>query len=207
MKKTLACIIAFFALVQNSNANPYFGLGYQLNQLNLNDVSLSGLTLKSEDYIEKDLHNINVFAGYDFGNNFAAEIGFFKKSESKANNNTGLLWISSGDPLTTDIDSTLQIINLDGIYSIPANSRIKFLAIATVAKIDYKTNITLFDGGTFASYSTVKDNGFGYGAGIGLEAQVVENLSARITAKYVRTASIDTFDDLLSYNFGLKYQF
>ena len=211
MKKILLSALVLFALSQAASAaaspKPYVGIGYQLNALNINDDSINGIVLKGDKFLEDQLSNINVFAGLDFGNNLSAELGFFRKSGDKTNNSTGLAWIDNNNALTTKSDSTLQIINLDGIYSSPVASTFKLLAIASISQINYKYDINFLDNGATRASVSIKDNGFGYGLGIGFEAKLIENLSARVTAKYVKTASIDAFDDMLIYNFGLKYGF
>lgn len=211
MRNYKIIILATFMLAsifQNANANPYFGVGYQFNQLNYNSASLSGFGIDLDDYLEKDFNNINLFAGYKINDNMAIELGYFsKKDENKTNSNTGLVWTDTSGTLTTNTKSDLQIINLDGIYSFEANSKLNFLTIASISKIDANSKISYLDDGVSRSSESLDDNGFGIGGGIGLEVELIKNISARIVAKYTHTLGIDSFDNLISYNAALKYQF
>jgi len=206
--KKLAVAATFALFSTSAYADPYFGVGYQFNQTNLNTKTLTGFSVDLDNYLEKDFNNINLFAGYEFNKNVAVELGYFsKKDENKTNSSTGLIWNDSSGALTTQTKSDLQIINLDGIYSAPIASRLNFLAIASVSKIDFKYNVNYLDNGTSRLSDNISDNGFGFGGGIGLEAKIIENVSARITAKYTQTIGIDAFDNLVNYGAGLKYQF
>ena len=204
--------LLFTATFYSANATPYFGIGYQMNSINYNSEStiISGFNFsyELEDYLEEDFSNINLFVGYKVNDKIALEIGYFsKKDESKLNSNTGLEWTGSGNPLTTSTKSDLQIVNLDGIYSFEANSRLSLLGIASISKIDFNYTTNYLDNGVSQLSESIDDNGFGIGAGLGLETKLINNVSARFIAKYTQTLGIDSFDDFVSYNVALKYQF
>lgn len=50
-------------------------------------------------------------------------------------------------------------------------------------------------------------DGYGLNLGLGLEANIYNNISLRGVIKYTTVNGIDYFDDLVNYNLGIKYQF
>jgi len=127
--KKLFSLLAFFSFISTAYADPYLGVGYSINTLNLNSTSVGGVTFQGDDFLKKQLSNINVFAGYSFKNNWSAELGYFRRSETRHVN-----------------------------YSAAIAPRLNFLAIASVASINYKYNMALMDQDTTNLSTRKTDN-------------------------------------------------
>lgn len=213
---TLLCsLILSVQAKANDKIAPYIGAGYQFNQLNHQqenfNLSTGSLSVDYDDYLESDFNNFNLFAGFNLKDtNFAFELGYFKSDwESKSNNNTGLVWSDNSNPFGTRADSQLEIISLDAIYNhkIPNHDKFSFLAIGGLSKISFDSTIYFLESGLLRESVSDSQDGYGLNFGVGLEADIIDNLSVRTIIKYTTVNSIDAFDSLVSYNVGFKYQF
>lgn len=218
MKKLLSitAIIAFMSgQAYAETSKPFYvGVGYQINDINYNNgttqLSTGSFSYDRGDYFANNFGNINVFAGYQATKNLAVEVGYFQKDrKDKSNGSTGLVWSDNSHALTTASESNLRIINLDAVGNVGLDSqeRFKLLGILGVSQINYKYAIGYLDNGASRASESGSDNGFGLNLGVGLEAEVVKNISLRATAKYTRTTSIDFFDDFMTYTIGAKFNF
>ncbi|MDA9231286.1 porin family protein [Rickettsiales bacterium] len=213
----LSILASVITISSGANANeikPYIGIGYQANNLDYKNVNISldtgNTSVDSGSYFEDNLANFNLFAGFKVKDYLSFEIGYFKsKEENKSNNATALVWTDTLNPLTTNSESKLQIINFDIIYNHKLDYANKFnlLALTGLSKIDFDTHINYLDNGTIRLSESNYQSGYGFNLGLGLEANIYQNLSIRAVAKYISTSSIDYFDNLINYNLGVKYQF
>jgi outer membrane autotransporter protein len=222
--KTIVTAIALFgSLISPSQAVagykvvPYLGAGYQLNHIQESATfTYTGLSADTSDYLENDFNNLNLFAGFGLkGSNFALEFGYFNsKWRGKSDTNTGITWPGTGDPVVYDafgitVDSQLKILNIDIIYNhkIFNHDAFKVLAVAGVSKAYFDSTLYLLREG--ALDTTVYDNekGYGWDAGVGLEADITDNLSVRTIVKYTSVNNLAAFDTLLNYTAGFKYHF
>lgn len=218
LSTSLALLCSLTISVQakaSDKASPYIGAGYQFNQLSHTQgnasLSTGSISVDYGDYFESDFNNFNLFVGFDLKDtNLAFELGYLKSYwESKSNNNTGLVWPDNLNPFGTRADSQLEIISLDAIYNhkIPNHDKLSFLAIGGLSKISFDSTTYFLESGFLRESASVTQNGYGLNFGVGLEVDVINNLSARTVVKYTTVNGIDFFDSLLSYNVGFKYQF
>lgn len=208
----LSCSLASFAQAQDTNF--YLGTGYQSNSVDYDNMELglsdgSIISFDAKEVFSTDYKNINFFAGYNLNQNVALEVGYFKKSgQNHSNNNTGLEWVGSGNPLYVNSESDLEIINFDTVLNtkITDNENLKFLGLVGLSSIKASSKVSLIDGSDIYTLS-LSERGVGANIGVGFEYQIIENISARIIAKYTKVSGIDDVDSITSYSFGVKYGF
>jgi len=226
--KRLSILASVIAISNGVNANeikPYIGIGYQMSNIRYgsSDLNISGSSVRFdlENHYEKELSNFNLFAGFKMNKNLAIEIGYFKSKEedkkSSYTSNCCYWWDinlnTSFDAGEETLDATsaskLQIINIDAIYNYPINyiNGFNFLALAGISKVDFDTKINFLVNDSELSSGSDDQNGYGLNLGLGLEANIYQNISLRGLIKYTTVNGIDYFDDLVNYSLGVKYQF
>lgn len=206
---------SFLISVNNSYANNFYvGAGFQSNKAKYEDQSFivanGVVTYKGDNILETDFNNVNFFTGYKFDDlNLAFEVGYFNNSDKEKTFNTGLIWLNNGNPVGAKTETSLQIINFDGIYNYNFNDKISALLIGTVAKVDAEIKTSFYDGASVRGSSTYEEDGFGFGGGLGLEAKLHDKFSVRATAKTLQIfGDLDeTVKSIFSYNLGVKYNF
>ncbi len=115
--------------------------------------------------------------------------------------------------MTVRSSSNLQVINLDGVFTTPAldlHNYIKLLGIAGLSEVYFKSKTDYMDGEahrTNIATNSKKNIRLGLDVGAGVETKIINNVALRATAKYTRVLNMGYFNDFMSYNLALKYDF
>jgi len=183
----------------NENIRPYIGLGYQMS--NLDYKTESGVDYG--EYAESDLSNINLFAGAKIEEiRTSIELLYFKSSKEVKSIN---LPLAAGGSAYTNSRVQLEQIEINGIYHQKTqDSKINFLFLGGLSKISFDAPL---DDGYYIIGVPANQDGYGINLGLGLEAEIAQNVFIRGLAKYSRVNSIDYFDNLTTFSIGARYQF
>lgn len=214
MKKSIIkkiSILASIILISNGvNANeikPYIGIGYQMSNVNYNTIN----GLDYNNILEDGFSNFNLFSGIKLvDKNLSLELSYFKSKDKNKNDNYYPIDLNGdtvADANSTKSKTSLEIISLDAIYHQKINNDFNFLFLGGLSKISVDGEVDYYNSGSYVLSNSDDQSGYGLNLGLGLEANIYNNISLRGVIKYTTVNSIDYFDDLVNYNLGVKYQF
>ena len=194
--------ISIFASSQslaNKNIKPYIGLGYQMS--NLYYKTEDGIDYN--DALEDGFGNFNLFAGTKIEDkNLSFELGYFKSKEEEKNWN-----FSQINANNSKSKVELEIISLDATYHQEIQQNLNFLLLGGFSKVSIDGKFNYYNNSAFVQSEDDNQDGYGINLGLGLEAEIAQNIFIRGLAKYTRVNSIDYFDNLTTFSIGAKYQF
>jgi opacity protein-like surface antigen len=208
--KKLSILASIIAISNGVNANeikPYIGIGYQMSNVNYNTIN----GLDYNNILEDGFSNFNLFSGIKLvDKNLSLELSYFKSKDKNKNDNSYLIDLNGdtvADANSTKSKTSLEIISLDAIYHQKINNDFNFLFLGGLSKISVDGEVDYYNSGSYVLSNSDDQSGYGLNLGLGLEANIYNNISLRGVIKYTTVNSIDYFDDLVNYNLGVKYQF
>jgi opacity protein-like surface antigen len=210
MKKIITFILLSNLITAKLLASPYMGIDLKHKTLSYTDPSV-GVRVESDDYYKKDLLSLSPFVGYELNDNISIELSYFTDNTSKANNNTGLYYISgdlAGSPLKTRSNIDLNLISLDLIQSKEINKDFSLLGIIGLSHANFSFKEYWNDKSTYSA----KENSLGLNLGLGLTHKLNEKISLRTKAKYTLLNNINPsningigkVDNILTLQIGVK---
>ena len=203
----LASIIAISNGVNANEIKPYIGIGYQMSNVNYNTINV----LDYDDILENKFNNFNLFTGIKLiDKNISLELGYFKSKDGKKNDNSYIWDLDNDgnfDANNSKSKTSLDIISLDAIYHQKINNDFNFLFLGGLSRISIDGEIDYYNSASYILSESDDQDGYGLNLGLGLEANIYNNISLRGVIKYTTVNGIDYFDDLVNYNLGVKYQF
>tara|TARA_A100001015_G_scaffold196135_2_gene218778 strand:+ start:903 stop:1559 length:657 start_codon:yes stop_codon:yes gene_type:complete len=195
-----------------SQSKHYAGLGF--NMLNVDygkenlDLSTGNHVVDYEKYAEKSFSNISIFYGYNFDQDYSMELEFFKDSATKSNNNTGLVWLSSGNPLKTRNKSEVTNISIDFYkhINVSSNDDIALSGLIGLSSYKQEDTTTYIDGQSESSF-VGDEKGHSFNIGGQAKYQIQDNLFLRAKVKYSFLKGFDNIDTYQTFNLGIGYSF
>jgi opacity protein-like surface antigen len=183
MKKLIIITTTLVALLATNNALAKTYIGAGLQSL---DMSYK---LNVSNYVNDSLKSGHIFVGHNLNNNVAIEIGYDKTKSAKKQNGADLTNVR------------FERVGIDTVLSHAINKRLDLIANAGVAYV-YESGSGVIDGDNIS----VSESGVGAGVGAGVEFKLTDKISARTTAKFMKT-NLEDVDSIVTYTADIKYSF
>ena len=160
-------------------AGEYVGIGLQDMDVKFSNPELA----RSNEYYENKFMDFSLVAGYKFDKH-SIEISYFSSSEEKANNNTGLVFISDSVPLTTKTSLDLDIINLDFLNTHYEYDSISAFSLLGISYVTADVTEDYLGNGVSRELLTEKEKEIGFNVGGGVQYNLNDNMLVQLDLKY-----------------------
>lgn len=162
----------------------------------------SGAILDYNNYYPSKFDNFNLFFGAKLNKTIAAELGLFYQENEKDNNNSNQFLFNGS---TTKNKSTLQIISLDAIASLPIiEKKLNMTPIAGISFVNLKTETNLFQNGVQSGSEDKNYNELGLNIGIGFELFMNDRFSIRTNVKAIYLPNSDIMKKIITSGINIK---